>query len=212
MCGLLNTEGIPSRSSSSVAVACEPLKLRKNNRITITRRQQQIEMAVEVSLDLMIDFLERIVIPSFGQPPPFTEGTTREGWMTKRFQTGHIFRELSGEYLEELLILFGTITAEEEANEKLKELEKKQLLQGLHFPSLELTLSSVFLKNCQLPLKRFGRMVLGISILPEEIQLNQIPHIHPLIMISRNSTRKTSRWLKRCRIAKILYKVCFSRQ
>jgi hypothetical protein len=80
-------------------------------------------MAVEVSLDLMIDFLERVVIPSFAPRLRLSNEEARETWMTKRFKRVHIFRELSGEYLEELLILFGPITTEEKANKKLKELK-----------------------------------------------------------------------------------------
>jgi hypothetical protein len=114
------TEGIPSRSSRPLPVSHSN---RKNNRI---RRQQQIEMAVEVSLDLMIDFLERVVIPSFAPRLRLSNEEARETWMTKRFKRVHIFRELSGEYLEELLILFGPITTKKEANEKLKELETRR--------------------------------------------------------------------------------------
>jgi hypothetical protein len=81
-------------------------------------------MAVEVSLDLMIDFLERIVIPSFGQPPPFAEGIERSEWMKMKSQNyaqGPILMEVLANVLE----------TEEEANERLDSLQTRQRSQEI---------------------------------------------------------------------------------
>jgi hypothetical protein len=75
-------------------------------------------MAVEVSLDLMINFLEFVVIPSFGQPPPFTEGTRSE-WMemsSKDYEQGRIL----------LRVLANVLDTKEEANNKLNKLQTRQ--------------------------------------------------------------------------------------
>jgi hypothetical protein len=101
------------------------LKSRKNNQFESQNNQQQIEMTVvKVSLDLRINFLEFVVIPSFAPRLCLSNEVAREAWMTERFQTS--FGELSDDFLKELLVLFGTITTEEKAINKLKELEDKQ--------------------------------------------------------------------------------------
>ena len=57
----------------------------------------------QIPLDLKIDFLENVVLPSLGVHPPFCENEARYEWMRKRAG------ERYSEHLEDLILAFNWI-------------------------------------------------------------------------------------------------------
>jgi hypothetical protein len=81
----------------------------------------------QIPLDLKIDFLENVVLPSLGVHPPFCENEARYDWMRKRVG------ERYSEHLEDLILAFNWICEWGQAEQKLIQLkqenrEERQLL------------------------------------------------------------------------------------
>jgi hypothetical protein len=96
----------------------------------------------EIPLDLKINFLENVVIPSFSPRLPHAGNEeAREIWIQERF---HIFfKEHSDEDLNELLLLFHTITTVVEARHERDQILQRQTSKSIfdiyfsiHFYSL----------------------------------------------------------------------------
>jgi hypothetical protein len=76
---------------------------------------------MSIPLQTKLQFLENVVILSFGNPPPFTSETRNE-WIRTRTQT--FFPTLSEAVVDELMLLSNTINTLREARE-----ERQFLLQ-----------------------------------------------------------------------------------
>jgi hypothetical protein len=85
----------------------------------------RIEMSIIISLQTKIDFIENVVIFSFGDPPPFTftsnddYKSSRIAWI--RTQIDYVFPNHSDAEKNRLMLLSNTIPTLEEAKEKLAE-------------------------------------------------------------------------------------------
>lgn len=78
-----------------------------------------------ISLEIKINFLDVIIIPSFGLRYPLENEEIRQNWMRNRVQTkfSNIFNL---DDLEELFILFNTINTLEKAEYERNRLEEKE--------------------------------------------------------------------------------------
>lgn len=81
----------------------------------------------QIPLDLKIDFIENVVLPSLGVHPPSCENEARYDWMRKRAG------ERYSEHLEDLILAFNWICNWVQAEQKLIQLkqenrEERQLL------------------------------------------------------------------------------------
>jgi hypothetical protein len=97
-------------------------------------------MSIFPSLQTKLEFLENVVILSFGNPPP----ETRNEWIRTRTQT--VFPTLSEAVVDELMLLSNTIHTLEKAEERLREAreerdkERQFLIQQLAGTSFFITL------------------------------------------------------------------------
>jgi hypothetical protein len=74
-------------------------------------------MSIFPSLQTKLEFLENVVILSFGDPSPFTSGIRNE-WIRTRTQT--FFPTLSEAVVDELMLLSNTINTLGEGNERIQ--------------------------------------------------------------------------------------------
>jgi hypothetical protein len=74
-------------------------------------------MSIIPSLQTKLEFLENVVILSFGNPPPFTSETRNE-WI--RTEIDNLFPNLSPAQKDRLMLLSNTINTLEKANERLE--------------------------------------------------------------------------------------------
>jgi hypothetical protein len=79
-------------------------------------------MSIFPSLQTKLEFIENVVILSFGDPSPFTSETRRNEWIRTRTQT--FFPNLSPAQKDRLMLLSNTINTLGEARE-----ERQFLLQ-----------------------------------------------------------------------------------
>jgi hypothetical protein len=79
-------------------------------------------MSIVPSLQTKLEFLENVVILSFGDPPPFTSETRNE-WIRTRTQA--FFPTLSEAVVDELMLLSNTIHTLEKAEERLREARER---------------------------------------------------------------------------------------
>jgi hypothetical protein len=100
------------RSGSGIDFAST---ITSSSSISFVRRTE--EMSIFPSLQTKLEFLENVVILSFGDPPPFTSGTRNE-WIRTRTQA--FFPTLSEAVIDELMLLSNTINTLEKANERLQ--------------------------------------------------------------------------------------------
>jgi hypothetical protein len=84
-------------------------------------------MSIFPSLQTKLEFIENVVILSFGNPPPFTSGTRNE-WIKAEIET--VFPTFSEAVIDELMLLSNTIHTLGEAEERLDKERECILQQG----------------------------------------------------------------------------------
>jgi hypothetical protein len=90
----------------------------RSSDILIVRRTE--EMSIFPSLQTKLQFLENVVILSFGDPPP----GTRNDWIRTEIET--VFPNLSPAQKDRLMLLSNTINTLGEARERLREAREER--------------------------------------------------------------------------------------
>lgn len=112
--------------------------------ISIARHDEREEMSrIRIPLDFKIDFLEYVVIPSFGEDLHFENNAAREIWM--RNTAGSDFNP----HLDRLMIAFNTITTKAEA--KLEKAQAKAELERKEEREFQLRLRQLSQQGNYLP-------------------------------------------------------------